>query len=95
MSYLRVFRASIPLSSHFSLADGYALSVLLAVLWTIIDAFAFPIKKGVFKSRDIEIAHYTLIGVVSLYPGWVILRTLKHYWDYKQLIKRVQAEALN
>jgi len=89
-----VYRASIPINPHFSLADSYALSVLLAVLWTIIDAFVFPIKKGVFKSGDTEIAHYTLIGVVSLYPGWVILRTLKLYWDYKQLIKRVQGETL-
>ena len=94
LSYLRVFRASIPVNPRFSLADSYALSVLLIILWTIIDAFAFPVKKGMSYSSSTEIARYTLIGIVSLYPGWVILRTMKLYWEYKQFVKRAPAETL-
>jgi hypothetical protein len=93
LAYLRVFRASIPVNPRLSLGDSYAISVLLAILWTVIDAFAFPKEEGVDYSESTEIAHYTLIGIVSLYPAWVLLRTLSLYRRYMQLAKRVKAES--
>jgi hypothetical protein len=65
---MNVFRASIPVNSKFTLGDSYAFSVLLLVLWTVIDGFAFPRNKGEDFTPPNFIAHYTLIGIVSLYP---------------------------
>jgi hypothetical protein len=94
LAYLSVFRASIPVNPSFTLGDSYALSVLLAVLWTVIDAFAFPLEPGFAYTQNIAIAHYTLIGIVSLYPAWVLLRTLFLYRRYRQLVKKVEIENL-
>jgi hypothetical protein len=95
LAYLSVFRSSIPVSSSFTLGDSYALCVLLAVLWTVIDAFAFPLEAGKWYTPNIEIAHYTLIGVVSLYPLWILLRTLHLYRRYRQLVNKVERDNLN
>lgn len=84
LAYLNVFRASIPVNPSFTLGDSYALSVLLTVLWTVIDAFAFPLAEGEEYTRNIAIAHYTLIGIVSLYPAHVLRRTLWLYFKYHQ-----------
>ena len=95
LAYLSVFRASIPVSPSFTLGDSYAMCVLLAVLWTVIDAFAFPLEAGETYTQNIMIAHYTLIGVVSLYPLWVLLRTILLYRSYRQLVYKVESENRN
>jgi hypothetical protein len=41
LAYLSVFRNSIPLSPRLTLGDTYVISILITVLWTIIDVFCF------------------------------------------------------
>lgn len=93
LAYLNVFRASIPVNPSFTLGDSYALSVLILVLWTVIDVFAFPLKDGEDYTPKICIAHYTLIGVISLYPFKVMVRTITLYWKYRQLLKKIEKES--
>jgi hypothetical protein len=83
LKFLKVFRVSIPVNPSFSLGDSYGISILIAVLCTVVDAFAFPKEDDVYYTKTNEIAHYTLIGIASLYPGWVVLRTLRLYRRYR------------
>jgi hypothetical protein len=93
LAYMNFFRSSIPVNPNFTLGDSYALSVLLTVLWTVIDAFAFPLAEGQEYTRNIAIAHYTLIGIVSLFPAYVLIRTLCLYYKYRQHAKQIQKDA--
>ncbi len=82
---MNVFRASIPVNPRFTLGDQYALSVLLTVLWTVIDAFAFPIKEDEEYTRKAFRAHYTCIAIVSTFPAYVLLKTVYLYLRYCRL----------
>jgi hypothetical protein len=88
LAYLNVFRASIPVNPNFTLGDCYALSVLITVLWTVIDVFAFPIKQDEDYTKKAAIAHYTLIGIVSIFPAGVLLWTVKLYLEYRIMLRQ-------
>jgi len=87
---LNVFRSSIPVNPKFTLGDYYALSVLSLVLWTVIDAFAFPVKEGEdFSSRGIMKAHYVCIGIVSIFPGLVLIYTMYLFCRYTKRHRKI------
>jgi hypothetical protein len=52
------------------------------VIWTVIDAYAFvPDDQGIY-SIPIKKARYSMLGIVSIYPAYAILKTIYLYLKY-------------